>query len=572
MLLSSIIHPAEMRSPKLPNMSPSSPSFSSSSIAQYGNSCNNHNVLIPFKFIRGGGMGDIMGDGSSSSASFQVSSYAVKGGRNYMEDEHVIKNGGRFAAVFDGHGGSAVSLYLKQNLYAHYLQCISKISISNNGANMERERSRRKRRSSNSSSSHAQSIPSHPHIKTESLSSSLSVKKVVLPPSLQDTIKAFRAAFREIDQQVQQVSHWSYQGSTAVAVYLYEHFVENERLVEEEEDHLPKETKSNRAQQKHRFSKKSQSTKKHTKRKNSSTYTTTTSSSSKPTTHPKHYKRAYTLVSFNVGDSRAILSRDGTAIELTTDHKPDTPTERERIEALGGQVTWCGKFDPMTKKPILKTGIYRMNGNLALSRAIGDRSEKPCVSSSVDVKVIDLKLDKNIMDEDNDGEKDIDVHSFMDKGDEFIVLGSDGLWDVMDNQEVVDFIHEFIQVDDDDIIDYEEIDEDSNDDDGHDIIGLGMESHTWGMSDDDNDDIISLTSTNFPHSIHDRQLHRKNNSSSRSNRERRKRLRFAKRKENQSKVAQYLTKEALRRGSTDNITTIVIWLHQEPWMMTTQGI
>ena len=36
-----------------------------------------------------------------------------------------------------------------------------------------------------------------------------------------------------------------------------------------------------------------------------------------------------------------------------------------------------------------------------------------------------------------------------------------------------------------------------------------------------------------------------------------------KRKEMQSKVAKYLTEEALRRGSSDNITTIIIWLTQD---------
>ena len=41
---------------------------------------------------------------SSTSSRFLVSSYSVKGARTYMEDEYIVKNGGRFAAVFDGHG------------------------------------------------------------------------------------------------------------------------------------------------------------------------------------------------------------------------------------------------------------------------------------------------------------------------------------------------------------------------------------------------------------------------------------------------------------------------------------
>jgi serine/threonine protein phosphatase PrpC len=69
-------------------------------------------------------------------------------------------------------------------------------------------------------------------------------------------------------------------------------------------------------------------------------------------------------------------------------------------------------------KPVPNAGIYRVNGNLALSRAIGDRSERPAVTSKPDVSTYRIE-----------------------EGDEFIVLGSDGLWDVMSSQEVVTFVH-----------------------------------------------------------------------------------------------------------------------------------
>ena len=45
--------------------------------------------------------------------------------------------------------------------------------------------------------------------------------------------------------------------------------------------------------------------------------------------------------------------------ELTRDHHPDREDERRRVEAAGGYVLeWAG--------------VYRVNGELALSRAIGD--------------------------------------------------------------------------------------------------------------------------------------------------------------------------------------------------------
>jgi hypothetical protein len=51
----------------------------------------------------------------------------------------------------------------------------------------------------------------------------------------------------------------------------------------------------------------------------------------------------------------------------------DLPSERARIEALGGSVDWVGEYDKVTGLPIEATGVYRVNRNLALSRSIGLR-------------------------------------------------------------------------------------------------------------------------------------------------------------------------------------------------------
>eukprot|EP00956_Cyclotella_meneghiniana_P024927 scaffold50956_cov73-Cyclotella_meneghiniana.AAC.5 len=125
------------------------------------------------------------------------------------------------------------------------------------------------------------------------------------------------------------------------------------------------------------------------------------------------------IISANLGDSRAILSRNGTAIDLTEDHKPNNKLEKERIEALGGSVDWCGELDNHGE-PVVDTGVYRINGNLALSRAIGDRSERPFISSTPDICY-------NVVDEDFDT---------------FVLLATDGLFDVMTSQEVISLIHE----------------------------------------------------------------------------------------------------------------------------------
>ena len=61
----------------------------------------------------------------------------------------------------------------------------------------------------------------------------------------------------------------------------------------------------------------------------------------------------------NAGDSRGVLARAGKAIALSEDHKPASDTERSRIVAAGGFLSEIG-------------GVCRVNGNLNLSRAIGD--------------------------------------------------------------------------------------------------------------------------------------------------------------------------------------------------------
>lgn len=71
------------------------------------------------------------------------------------------------------------------------------------------------------------------------------------------------------------------------------------------------------------------------------------------------------IVSANLGDSRSVLARQGVAINVTTDHKPGTVTERSRIEKLGGCVTASSKHNRWGQP------IYRINFQLSLSRAIG---------------------------------------------------------------------------------------------------------------------------------------------------------------------------------------------------------
>ncbi|KAH0747942.1 hypothetical protein KY290_027174 [Solanum tuberosum] len=108
------------------------------------------------------------------------------------------------------------------------------------------------------------------------------------------------------------------------------------------------------------------------------------------------------LVVSNAGDCRAVVSRGGIAEALTSDHKPSRKDEKDRIETSGGYVD-CSN------------GVWRIQGSLAVSRGIGDRYLKQWVIAEPETTVVELNPEL-----------------------EFLVLASDGLWDKVSNQEVVD--------------------------------------------------------------------------------------------------------------------------------------
>lgn len=110
------------------------------------------------------------------------------------------------------------------------------------------------------------------------------------------------------------------------------------------------------------------------------------------------------LVILNSGDSRAIkCNKRNFAEQLTQDHKPNSPDERKRIEGLGGKI----EFD----------GVDWRIKDLSLSRAFGDKDCIPYVTHEPEIYKYNIS-----------------------SNDKFIVFACDGLWDIMSNQEVVDYI------------------------------------------------------------------------------------------------------------------------------------
>ena len=79
---------------------------------------------------------------------------------------------------------------------------------------------------------------------------------------------------------------------------------------------------------------------------------------------------ATSVVVANVGVSRCVKASAGlggwSALDLTADHKPDAPEERERIEALGGELDIDDELGV--------SRVIHANCALAMSRSIGDHN------------------------------------------------------------------------------------------------------------------------------------------------------------------------------------------------------
>lgn len=111
------------------------------------------------------------------------------------------------------------------------------------------------------------------------------------------------------------------------------------------------------------------------------------------------------LIVAHVGDSRAVICRNGSAKPITVDHEPEE--EKELVESRGGFVVQ------------MPGSVPRVDGQLAMSRAFGDARLKEHITSEPDIRILTI-----------------------DNETEFTILASDGLWKVMSNQEACDCIRE----------------------------------------------------------------------------------------------------------------------------------
>ena len=124
----------------------------------------------------------------------------------------------------------------------------------------------------------------------------------------------------------------------------------------------------------------------------------------------------------NVGDSRAVAARDGTAEALSHDHKPERADEQARVEKSGGLVKNFGGTWRVTTPEALAWGQLKIKKGpnpiqLAVARSFGDitlKAPRPLLLSVPEVTIVDLG-----------------------KSDNLVLLGCDGIWDVLSNATAV---------------------------------------------------------------------------------------------------------------------------------------
>ena len=116
------------------------------------------------------------------------------------------------------------------------------------------------------------------------------------------------------------------------------------------------------------------------------------------------------------------LTKVLSAVALTTDHKPNFPEENRRIAKCGGIVAKCVSEEGREEGPYRVWAKGKNYPGLAMSRSIGDT----------------VAFDIGVVPEPVVSQKELHPGT-----DQFIVIASDGVWDVMSNFEVVNFVEKF---------------------------------------------------------------------------------------------------------------------------------
>mmetsp|Transcript_12221 Transcript_12221/g.25778 ORF Transcript_12221/g.25778 Transcript_12221/m.25778 type:complete len:667 (-) Transcript_12221:117-2117(-) len=357
---------------------------------------------------------------------YEVSVRALRGGRLSMEDEFVVVGGGRLSAVFDGHGGGGVSQYLRDHLHiiiADQLHYQTKQHAASKNFRSDLKSfvfGKGFKGSSTNNGTHADATKPQEH---HPRASDAQETNHFNPTTTHE--RNYSATHTTISGIKRDLSNIGLLPVATVATALKDSFDQIDRQILQNDEFE---------------------------------YQGSTAIAVLLHETPDGVR---TLLSANIGDSRGILSRDGRAVDLSRDHKPNDDREKARILAMGEKIEW----DHYCK-------VHRVR-NLSLSRAIGDRFAKPAVSGEVEIQRFPVD----------------------ERRDEFVLLASDGLWDVMTSQEVVSYVHKRLN---------------AAPKDGADVTC----EEDWKCL---------------------RSLRRKN-------------------------MSRFIANEALRRGSGDNISVVIVWL------------
>ncbi|KAM4046711.1 protein phosphatase 1D [Anomaloglossus baeobatrachus] len=142
----------------------------------------------------------------------------------------------------------------------------------------------------------------------------------------------------------------------------------------------------------------------------------------------------------HVGDSGVVFGLQNSpkeilkAVEVTQDHKPELPRERERIEGLGGSVINKSGVNRVVWKrprlthngPVRRSTVIDQIPFLAVARALGDLWSYDFYSGEFVVSP----------------EPDTSVHTIDPQKHKFIIIGSDGLWNMVTAQDAVSLCQE----------------------------------------------------------------------------------------------------------------------------------
>ena len=127
------------------------------------------------------------------------------------------------------------------------------------------------------------------------------------------------------------------------------------------------------------------------------------------------------LIIGNIGDSRILLFKNGKLFFETVDHKLNSEKEKDRIKKSGGQIYQSQALVPISQKINLPWRV--LPGRLSVSRTFGDVQAKKEKFGGKEGVIIPCP----------------DITEFdLDDNFDFMVLGCDGIFDVISNEQIFD--------------------------------------------------------------------------------------------------------------------------------------